>query len=156
MRREIVAKAILKRINKTYEPILKLTDSNGEKVLGCWILQPVINVLESGQRVELTGSYDVNAWIGIDSLTSTKCVIEKQSFSDSFTRPSQLEESSEIKAYYSKKPSCDKAWVENGYLCFNVQYGIVIEWIGDTKMYVEVMDDEIDEVVDVAINEEYI
>lgn len=156
MRREIVAKAILKRVNKTYEQIIRVNDSVSEKVLGCWMLQPFLQVSENGENVGMEGSYFVNAWVGIENLTTTKCVIEKQMFKDAFPRPSVNESVDEVKSYYSKKPSCEKAWVENGDLCFRVQYSIVIEWIGDTKMYVEVVEDEIDEVVDVAINEEYI
>lgn len=157
MRREIVAKAILQRINKTYEQTVIINDLQGEKVLGCWMLQPSLRIKEEeGERIEVEGSFDVNAWIGIEELSSTKCVIEKQNFQDKLTKPEISEEISEVKTYFRRKPSCDKAWVEKGKLYFLVQYSIVIEWIGDTKMYVEVMNDEIDEVVDVAINEEYI
>ena len=156
LRREIVAKAILKRINRSYEKEICISDNEAEKVLGCWMLKPDLIVKEFKDTIEINGSFDVNSWVGIDNLSSTKCVIERTEFSDSLKRPSVDLEVDEVKSYYSVKPKCDNAWVVDHVLHFFVQYSIVIEWIGDTKMYVEVVDDEIDQVVDVAINEDYI
>lgn len=156
LRREIVAKAILKRINKSYEKEICITDEEAEKILGCWMLKSELSVNEQKETIDVAGSFMVNSWVGIENLSSTKCIIEKNEFSDTMKRPSIDGEFDEVKSYFSQKPKCDKAWVVDHVLHFFVQYSIVIEWIGDTKMYVEVVDDDIDQVVDVAINEDYI
>ena len=156
MRREIVAKAVLKRLNRSFTQEIKINDLESEKMLGCWMLQPNITFKEENDSLIVTTTFAVNAWVGIEKLTSTKCVIEKVEFTDTFSIPILENEESEVSVYFATKPTCDKAIVQEGTLYFYVKYGVVVEWIGNTKLYVEVAGDDIDEVVDIMVNEEYI
>lgn len=156
MRREIVAKAVLKRLNRSFTQEIKINDPESEKMLGCWMLQPNITYKEDKDSLTVTTTFAVNAWVGIEKLTTTKCVIEKVEFTDTFQVPTLENDECEVSVYFASKPTCDKAIVQESTLYFYVKYSLVVEWIGNTKLYVEVAGDDIDEVVDIMVNEEYI
>ena len=151
MRKEIVAKTIQKRLNKDYSLDI-VFDLDVSKVLGCWIINDSISITQ-GDVLVVNGSFDLHSWVGYERNLNSKVLTKKQQFEIKIPNP--LPDGVVIVSF-SKRPYCDKYEVNENTVKYTVKFTYCIEWICDTKLYIEVANDEIDNVIDLQVNEDYI
>lgn len=151
MRKEIVAKTIQKRLNKEYSTEIVL-DIPVTRVLGCWLINQKINV-EHEDRLVVSGSFDLHSWVGFEKNTNSKVISKKEEFS--FNLP-DIGPEGIVVVSYTKPPYCDSYEISENKVKYLVRFTYCVEWICDTKLYVEVADDELDQVIDLQVNEDYI
>ena len=151
MRKEIVAKTIQKRLNKEYSSDI-VFDFPVSKVLGCWIINDSISV-NQGNILSVNGTFDLHSWVGYDNNLNSKVLVEKHEFEIKIpnTIPNGV-----VIVSFSKSPYCDKYEITDNTVVYTVKFTYCVEWICDTKLYIEVANDELDSVIDLQVNEDYI
>lgn len=151
MRKEIVAKTIQKRINKEYHCDIQF-EMPVNKVLGCWIINDTININQSNSPF-ISGSFDLHSWVGINHNTDSKVISKKEEFKIPVP---DVDLEGIVIVSFTKKPYCESYEISENIVIYKIIFGYTLEWICDTKLYVEVSNDEIDNAVDVQVNENYI
>lgn len=159
-KREIVTKTVISKTRKLFSDIITIEDHEVSKVLGCWLLNPVLRYEKRNDNtIVVSGTYDINLWVACNQNTSTKCIIQQQEFSLGV----QLEVVDdqvigELIAYakWLNKPLCTKADYDNNTIRLTIDQEFQLEWIGETKIRVEMAEDEIDQIIDNAIDTQYL
>ena len=158
MYREILTKAIIangtKEINDTKE---MLTNDSISKVLGCYVLNHIHNIVTKNQDIYINGSYQVYYWYSFEN--NTKCALcdSTYEFCDQipyeFTLDKiEIDDKTEIKHYVSIPPSCTSMKFEDNKIIINIKRKYEIDIIGETKLKVKIDD----VIIDQKINTEYV
>lgn len=156
--REILTKAIIangsKEINDSKEILVQDSIS---KVLGCYVLNHIHNVVVKNQDIYINGSYQVYYWYSFDN--NTKCAIcdNIYDFCDlipyEFTvEKIEIDDKTEIKHYVSIPPSCTEMKFEGNKISINIKRKYEIDIIGETKLKVKTDD----VIIDQKINTNYV
>ena len=151
MRKEIVAKTIQKRLNKEYSSNIAF-DFPASKVLGCWIINDVIRITQ-GDVISVSGSFDLHSWVGYELNSNSKVLIERHEFELKIHNPLP---NGTVIVSFGKPPYCDKYELSENKVIYTVKFSYCLEWICDTKLYIEVSNDELDNLIDLQVNEDYI
>lgn len=159
-KREIVTKTILSKTKKAFHEIVSIQDGDVSKVLGCWLLNPVLRYEKrTDDAIVVSGNYDINLWVGVHENTSTKCIIQLKDFTHTVVfdgNQDQVMGELIVHARWMSKPVCTKAEYANQNILLGVDMEVQLEWIGETKIRVELAEDEIDQIIDDAIDTQYL
>lgn len=159
-RREIVTKTILSKTKKFHSDVVEIKDDSVSKVLGCWLLNPVLRYEKrSDDAIIVSGTYDINLWVACANHTTTKCIIQTQEFAHTVILDAGDEEViGEVIAFakWLSKPLCTKADCSNGSLYLTIEQELQLEWIGETKLRVELVEDELDHIIDNQVDTQYL
>ena len=159
--KEIVTKAIIGKGKKTtnIDHIVE-TEDNINTVLGCWVINHIFNGINTGGKVLVNGTYDINIWYSYDNNTKTNVMVKRFNYQDSMNvkikENGELNNSSEIIVRSLTQPSVTDVSVDNSTIKLVVHKEMGVEVVGDTKVRVSVEDDEdeYEEILDDEINEE--
>lgn len=172
--REIVTKAVLGKGKKYFKNIYNLkTEAIPSTVLGCWVINHKFKGYQTGKKIRIDGSFDVNIWYSYDGDSKTGVVSKKIDYSEIVTvkvkEESDLAGDTEIIVRTLKQPNCLKVDIKNDEIEFEIEKELGIELVGDTKLKIavekeeepwDIIDDEVtDEVnkdIDNNVKEEFI
>lgn len=154
--KEIVTKAIIGKGKKTtnQEHIIE-TDDSINTVLGCWVINHSFNGINSGGKVLVNGTYDINVWYSYDNNTKTNVLVKKLNYQDIMNvrikDNSDLNNTSEIIVRSLTQPSVADVKVDGSEIKLSVHKEMGVEVVGDTKVRVSVEEEfedyeEIDDV----------
>jgi|SRR5690554_57556 len=142
--REIVTKAVVGKGKK----IIRLTDKvspNNEafSILGCWIINHEFEgSLIDGNKVGITGNFEINIWYAYDNNTKTDIAKKIVQYED-VIRTRQIvndvsNDTKDIIIRIIQQPTCTNAKIDDSGLEVEIIFEVVGEIIGETKMLVTV------------------
>ncbi len=152
--REIVTKAVLgkgkKVFNHSHFIDVNKTPSN---VLGCWVINHNFQGLKEGEKVTVSGSYDINIWYSYDNDTKTDVVKETFNYKETVNireKEGVDYQGASIIVRSLKDPTCKEVNIEGNKINYVVEEELGIELIGDTKVKILVDEnmDDWEEIVD--------
>ena len=171
--KEIVTKAIIGKGKKTtnLNHVIE-TDDNINTVLGCWVINHVFNGVNSGGKILVNGSYDINIWYSYDNNTKTNVLVKRFNYQDVMNirikENGELTNTSEIIVRALNQPSVTDVNVDGNKINLTVHKELGVEIVGDTKVrvsvedefedYEEILDEEEtnDVIENIEINEDYL
>lgn len=163
---EILTKAVVgkgkKNVFDTYslEPTLKPS-----KVLGCWVINNVMNPYLKDNNVYVEGEYEVHIWYAYDEDKNTDLYKEKMKYNElipfKMKKNEELTLKQELKAYCVNYPSCVELKVEDDKLYLKIKKEIIVDAIGDAVIKVQLSDlveepIDLEEEIDNSVNVDYI
>ena len=137
-------------------------------MVGCWIINHKFGARKCDNSVDVKGVYDINVWYSFADNTQTEVARQTIEYDDQVnvhrTIRDCLYEGDEVIARTIQQPTCVDARIEDGEIVVEVEFEIVVEVIGETKMRVSILgpvendcdtDDEEDE-IDQQINPNFL
>lgn len=152
--REIVTKAVIGKGKKTFTTTNRTRPEEiPTTILGCWVINHNFTGVKNGDKISISGSYDVNIWYSYDNDTKTNVLKEKNTYNEVVNvRPREESDTTgeEIIVRSLKQPSCTKVEIEQGEIVYTIEKELGIELVGDVKVKIETNDEEDpwDEIVD--------
>lgn len=165
--REIVTKTVIGKGKKTFTTINKKTVENTPStILGCWIINHNFQGQKIGEKVNITGNYDINIWYSYDNDTKTDVIKQTDSYNEVVTIKNNREVvNEEIIVRSLKQPSCIKVDIEGNDIVYTIEKELGIELVGDEKVKIETSEeedpwdeilDDIGDKIDEEVKENYI
>lgn len=148
--KEIVTKAVIGKGKKTSSNDFSLEpEEKPNTVLGCWVINHTFTGSKnSGNGVNINGSFDVNVWYSYDSDSKTAVTTRRFNYTDIMNIPlkenSNLTNASEIIVRCLKQPTVSNVSTDNGTVKLSIEKELGVEIVGDTKVKVSVEEDEDD------------
>ena len=152
--KEIVTKAVIAKgkKNSTNKYTLE-TEEVPNTILGCWVINHTFNGTNLGNKVLVSGSFDVNVWYSYDNDSKTAVSTQKFNYSDTMRLNVDDVSSSNVVIVKSiQQPTVSDVSIKDGIVNLNINKELGIEIVGDTKIkvpveeldddYVELTDDE--------------
>lgn len=152
--KEIVTKAVIAKgkKNSTNKYTLE-TEEVPNTILGCWVINHTFNGTNLGNKVLVSGSFDVNVWYSYDNDSKTAVSTQKFNYSDTMRlNVDDVSSSNEVIVKSIQQPTVSDVSIEDGIVNLNINKELGIEIVGDTKIkvpveeldddYVELTDDE--------------
>lgn len=144
--REIVTKAVIGKGKKTFVTTDVITpEIMPTTILGAWIINHNFSGSQKGERVEITGSYDVNIWYSCLDDSKTEVVKKNVKYKEQVTVPKKNNASlsnEEVVIRSLKQPTCTRADIVDGKIEFTVEKQLGIEIVGDTKVKITYEEEE--------------
>lgn len=165
--REIVTKTVIGKGKKTFTKINRKTvDSTPSTILGCWVINHTFQGNKVGDKVNITGSYDINIWYSYDHDTKTDVIKQTDRYHEVVTIKNTRDILNEEVIIRSlKQPSCVKVDIEGNDIVYTIEKELGIELVGDEKVKIETSDeedpwdeilDDVGEQIDQEVKEDYI
>ena len=152
--KEIVTKAVIAKgkKNSTNKYTLE-TEEVPNTILGCWVINHTFNGTNLGNKVLVSGSFDVNVWYSYDNDSKTAVSTQKFNYSDTMRlNVDDVSSSNEVIVKSIQQPTVSDVSIKDGIVNLNINKELGIEIVGDTKIkvpveeldddYVELRDDE--------------
>lgn len=152
--KEIVTKAVIAKgkKNSTNKYTLE-TEEVPNTILGCWVINHTFNGTNLGNKVLVSGSFDVNIWYSYDNDSKTAVSTQKFNYSDTMRlNVDDVSSSNEVIVKSIQQPTVSDVSIKDGIVNLNINKELGIEIVGDTKIkvpveeldddYVELTDDE--------------
>ena len=144
--KEIVTKAVIGKGKKYYKNSYIIeTDNVPTTVLGCWVINHTFKVYETGGKIIIDGSFDVNIWYSYENDTKTTVITQKIPYSETvMVRQKETTDSTtkDIVVRSLKQPSCVNAKENNKTIVIEIEKELGIEVVGDTKIKVAIEEEE--------------
>lgn len=141
--REIVTKAVVGKGKKLFR--LQETINPPEEpfsILGCWIINHEFEATLTDNKVDLTGTFEINIWYSIENNTRTEIVRKTVEYCQVIkTRQIVKEVNSDCRDVIVRilqQPTCTNATIKENDIVVDVIFEVVAEVIGETKMMVTV------------------
>ncbi len=165
--REIVTKTVLGKGKKTFTTNNRKTVENTPStILGCWVINHKFSGQKVGEKVNITGSYDINIWYSYDNDTKTDVIKQTDTYNETVTIKNNRDVlNEEIIVRSLKQPSCTKVEIEGNDIAYTIEKELGIELVGDEKVKIETSEeedpwdeiiDDVDEKIDSLVDENYI
>ncbi len=171
--KEIVTKAVVGKGKKLFTTIDSVdASSTPTTILGCWVINHQFQGSKQGDKITLTGNYDVNIWYSYDNDTKTDVIKKTNSYQEivNVRLREDVQGQEEVIVRSLKQPNCTKIDIQNGKITYTIEKELGIELVGDTKVKIAIDEDEepwddiidtttIDEVeqkIDQEVKEEYL
>lgn len=166
--KEIVTKAILGKGRKLFQTDNSIKpEINPTAVLGCWVVNHNFKGERSGDKIILSGTYDVNIWYSCDNDTKTEVIRQSNSYEETVNvnKNNEAAGAEEIIVRSLKNPTVTKAEIKDGTINYTIEKELGIEIVGDTKVKISIEDGEdpweeigsdTDSQIDKEVNEEYL
>ena len=145
--KEIVTKAIIGKGKKYFknsydiEPEIVPTT-----ILGCWVINHNFKGYKKGNEVGVDGSYDVNVWYSYDNDSktgvATKTINYNENFNVKLKENAELNNDTDIIVRSLKQPNVSKVDIKDNKIIFDVEKELGVEIVGDTKVKINIYDDE--------------
>jgi spore coat protein E len=152
-----------------------MPEQNPSTVLGCWVINHEFSGSVANNKTHVNGSYDVNVWYSYDQDHKTAVTQKTYTYSDELNvnikNNQTLSNNTEIIVRSLKQPSCTNVNInDDGSIDFEIEKELGIEIVGETKMKINIEDDEepwqdlneledaedVMKEIDENVNEEYI
>lgn len=148
--REIVTKAVVakgkKKINLHH--CLK-PDNIVYSILGVWIINHEFEATRDESSVNVDGSFEVNLWYSYDKNQKTDIARQIVKYDERIkTRQivnDYIEDSDDIAVRIISHPTCRNASIDNGDINLDIEFDLLAEIIGETKMQVTILKDNLDD-----------
>ena len=152
--KEIVTKAVIAKGKKNSTNKYTLdTEEVPNTILGCWVINHTFNGTNLGNKVLVSGSFDVNVWYSYDNDSKTAVSTQKFNYSDTMRlNVDDVSSSNEVIVKSIQQPTVSDVSIKDGIVNLNINKELGIEIVGDTKIkvpveeldddYVELTDDE--------------
>ena len=153
--KEIVTKAIIAKGKKSSTNKYTLeTEEVPNTILGCWVINHTFNGTNLGNKVLVSGSFDVNVWYSYDNDSKTAVSTQKFSYSDTMRlNVEDASASNEVIVKSIQQPTVSDVSIKDGIVNLNINKELGIEIVGDTKIKVPVEDLD-DDYVELTNDEE--
>lgn len=144
--KEIVTKAVVGKGKKYYKNTYTIdVGTPVDTVLGAWVINHKFSGKETGKKIEIDGSFDVNLWYSHDDDTKTSVVTKTISYTE-LVMVSQKESidsgERDIIVRSLKGPSCISAKEEGSNIIIDIEKELGVEIVGDTKVKIAIEEDE--------------
>ncbi|GAA0366223.1 outer spore coat protein CotE [Bacillus horti] len=143
--REIITKAVCGKGRKFCQATHTVTPSHSPtSILGCWIINHTYTAEKVGDTVEVSGSYDINAWYSYSNNTKTEVATENVSYCDSIPLTIEdknvLDQGLEVFAKATQQPTASEATISSSgnSILVQVERDFYVEIVGETKICVMV------------------
>jgi spore coat protein E len=145
--REIITKAVcgkgrkFSQVSHTVTPPFSPTS-----ILGAWIINNQYEAVQSGDGVEVVGTYDINIWYSHDRNTKTEVAKETVSYVEvvplTYLDKKHKPASAEVSAAATQEPNCVEASISSSgdSVIIRVEREFQVELIAETKVFVLVTD----------------
>ena len=165
--REIVTKAIVAK-GKKYISLSHNITSNKDpySILGCWVINHEFEALRNDDLVDINGIFEVNIWYSTEENMKTDVIREKVAYKKDIKVKrivnEYLKNTDDVLVKILKHPTVTNAKIIDGEIKIDVDFEILAEVIGETKMQVtiltpvEVVDDLDIEDLDIEVNEDFL
>jgi len=142
--REIVTKTVIGKGKKTFTTNNRKTVENTPStILGCWVINHNFQGQKVGEKVTITGSYDINIWYSYDNDTKTDVIRQTDNYNEIVTIKNNRDVvNEEIIVRSLKQPSCVKVDIEGNDIVYTIEKELGIELVGDEKVKIETSDEE--------------
>ncbi|HIT44125.1 TPA: outer spore coat protein CotE [Candidatus Avacholeplasma faecigallinarum] len=164
--REIVTKAVVAKGKKVMHISHELhTTAHPYSILGCWIINHEFEASKHDNLIDIDGSLEVNIWYSTEENTKTDVLREiityqknikvKQIVND------YLKNSDDVLAKILKHPTVTNAKINNDVIYLDIEFEVLAEVIGETKMQVtvfnpiETQEEDIED-LDIEVNENFL
>lgn len=173
--KEIVTKAVIGKGKKYFKNNYMITtETTPTTVLGCWVINHKFKGYKSGDKIGVSGSYDVNIWYSYEGDSKTTVVNKKIEYNDLFNLKlkdnSDLSDDTEIIVRTLSNPNCVKVNIDdNNNINFDIEKEMGVEIVGEKKIKIaieedeepwDLIEDDVDEdilkEIDENVNEDYI
>ena len=134
--KEIVTKAVISKGKRLFSTNHSVEVNNPSTILGCWVINHNFNGTKSGNKINITGSYDVNIWYSYDNDTKTDVIRETINMRESNV------DGEEIIVRSLKQPNCVKMDIDNNTIKYTIEKELGIELVGDIKVKIDVNEEE--------------
>ena len=160
--KEIVTKAVIGKGKKTFISKNEIkAQQKPSTILGCWVINHTFSGTREDDSVKINGGYDVNIWYSYDNDTKTDVLKEHKDYQEVVNiraREDSDESNEEVIVRSLKQPNCTKVDISNDTINYTIEKELGIELVGDTKVKIEINDEEDpwDEIVEntESVNEE--
>ena len=163
---EILTKAVVGKGKKNFIDNYLITPSiKPSKVLGCWVINSIMNPYLKENKVYVEGEYEVHIWYAYDDDKNTDLYKEKMKYNEEIPfkmkKNEELSLKQELKAYTSSYPSCIELKIQDDKLFLNIKKEIIVDAIGDAVIKVQLSDlveepFDIEDEIDQSVNVDYI
>ena len=164
--KEIMTKAVISKGKRSFSTNHSVEVNNPSTVLGCWVINHNFNGTKSGNKINITGSYDVNIWYSYDNDTKTDVIRETNTYTEEINmREREAVDGEEIIVRSLRQPNPVKIDIDGNKIKYTIEKELGIELVGELFVKVDVNEDEdnwddivednIDKEID-EINEDYI
>ena len=145
--REIVTKAVLGKGKKYFKNVYNLkTEALPSTVLGCWVINHKFRGYQTGDKVMVDGSFEVNIWYSYEDDSKTGVASKKVDYNETVSvktkEESDLTSDVEIIVRALKQPNCTAVEIKDGSIEYEIEKELGIELVGDTKVKIAIEDDE--------------
>lgn len=164
--REIVTRAVVGKGKKLFRLKQLVTPSNEAfSVLGCWIINHEFEATKNGNKVDVSGNFEINIWYSYDDNTKTDIARRITSYQETVkvreVIKDNLGSSTDVMARILQQPTCTNARIVDNDIEIEVIFEVLVEVIGVTKMMVTVFNnpdniETIDDDFENEINEDFI
>ena len=164
--KEIVTKAVISKGKRLFSTNHSVEANNPSTILGCWVINHNFNGTKSNNKINITGSYDVNIWYSYDNDTKTDVIRETNTYNEVINmRNRDNIDGEEIIVRSLRQPSCVKIDIDNNKINYTIEKELGIELVGEVLVKIEtsesednwddIVEDNIDKEID-NIREDYI
>lgn len=164
--REIVTKAVVAKGKKIMHISHELhTTAHPYSILGCWIINHEFEASRNDKVVDIDGTFEVNIWYSTEENTKTDVLRENVKYHKDIKVKKivndYMKNSDDILAKILKHPTVTQAKIVDDVIHLELEFEILAEVIGETKMQVtvfnqeDIKDEDIDD-LDIEVNEDFI
>lgn len=165
--REIVTKAVVAKGKKVMHIAHEInTTANPYSILGCWIINHEFEAVKKNDLINIDGTLEVNIWYSTNENTKTDVLREKIPYFKNIKVKkivsNYLKNTDDVLAKILRHPTVTSAKIDNDVIYLDIEFEILAEVIGETKMQVtiltplEIVDDDDIEDLDIEVNEDFL
>ncbi|HLS20466.1 MAG TPA: outer spore coat protein CotE [Bacillota bacterium] len=144
--REIITKAVCGKGNKFTKAKHKVTPPHKpSSILGCWIINHKYKARKVAKnKVEVTGSYDINIWYSYHKNTKTEAITERVTYTETIPLSERDKKcfrgADEVIVKVTQQPNCLECQISKcgEQIIVEVERGFTVKLLGETKVYVRV------------------
>ncbi len=145
--KEIVTKAVIGKGKKNFKNQYDIDiEEQATTVLGCWVINHKFSGYKEGEKVGVSGSFDINIWYSYDNDTKTKVVTKNIEYRDTFNvrlrSSADLSDETDIIVRSLSQPNCSDVEINNNKIHFTIDKELGVEIVGETKVKIAIEDDE--------------
>lgn len=159
MLKEIVTKAVISKGKIVNSNALEIDSPNEvNRVIGCWIINHNYISLLNENKVCARGYYDIHIWCAINDSSDTILLKQTSEYLDEFVMDNLNfdKENSEYKLYCINYPNCSNLQLKDNKILVTVDKGLAIDVIGESRLLVQVSDNDSGIEESVGINPNFI
>lgn len=165
--REIVTKTVIGKGKKSFTTNNTVAVENEPStILGCWVINHNFKGERTGEKVNITGSYDINIWYSYDNDTKTDVIKKTDNYNEIVKIRNDSEViNPEVIIRSLKQPSCSNVSINGKSINYTIDKELGIELVGDAKVKIDVAEgeeawdeiiDDTDEQIEKEVKEDYI
>ena len=145
--REIISKAVISKGKKVFNEEGSINSENKPStILGCWVINHKFNGVKQNEKINISGSYDINIWYSYDNDTKTDVVKETHTYNE-IVKMKDIDDNYDNVSIVLRSltdPKCVKVEISDNTINYKIDLELGIELVGDVKMKVSI-DENIDD-----------